>query len=1178
LFGAIELSGVESPLVNARALALLAYLVLYSDQAHLREQLAGWLWPEAPPERARRWLSQTLYDLRQSLGEIVVADDERVRLNRTSELRVDVWTFDSLAQAADVLSLQRAADLYTGDLAPEIYDDWIVTPRLERRETYLATLETLTERLAAQDQLTEALRNARRLVLAEPLREHNQQTYLRLLGRLNRRAEALAHFEQFRAWLQHELNIEPLPETRALAAGLRREAATPADAHAEALPFVGRIAERAALIQCVEQMLKGHGGGLALEGEPGIGKSRLLRELAGSARWRNVSVLSASFSNRPAEWPLAPLQAALTAALTGPRRAQLEAALSAETLAACAPLCPMWRERAALPELPPAHQHYRFQHALASVLAELTRLTPLLFLLDDVHWADQAVWEIVETLVKLAPKQRLLLVLAWRRTEMEGRAEWLLTQAWEREGAVRLIALPALSRADVNQALPAAYQTESRTLWAVSGGNPFLLVEALHALEEGRAPETDLLARAQSLPAEARAALDCAAVLGRDVPFHVWAEATGLSPEVLAEMGDTLTARYFLRPDEDGYSFAHDLIQAALYQALSPEQKRHWHSLCAQAFAYHLPQALHIRAFHLDRAGQNEAASVLYRQAAEHDQRLGAYAEARAALNRALTLWPVEPSQTRAEMLLEAARLHFITNESEAQAVIDEAVRVTEALRDATLQTRAALLAGELAIKTGRNANARTSLMQALAYAQAASDVARQAEAHYQLGELALREGQMPEARAHYEQQLKLARQIGDRTQEAAALEGLGFALGNSGGAPEEVLRYLSQALELRRALGDRFKEAQSLLNLLSATQALGRLDEVLVLGRDALSVNESIGYARGAAIVRGTLAQAHCAVGQFTEARRLITAARDYFVSVNDPVAVGLYTDTLGLVVERSGAADEAEALLSAALEQLLANEADFFAALAQMDLGTLRVRAGREAEALPLLEQAQAVFEANSTPMEMRRTTALIGLAYARLGQREQAEQIATQSWEAYQTSPLEGEERQYYLWALWQLLWRVGRVVDAAVVLRAAYATLQAQAARLHDPALRQSFFEQVPVNREIVAAHAQLSQTAAQITARLVRATVPLGRALTEADYGEIRWTVNAPEDEAITDRTERRRFVLKRLLAEAAAQEAAPTDDDLARALGVSRRTILRDMQALGQTGARPARSTRKRKQ
>jgi len=85
-------------------------------------------------------------------------------------------------------------------------------------------------------------------------------------------------------------------------------------------------------------------------------------------------------------------------------------------------------------------------------------------------------------------------------------------------------------------------------------------------------------------------------------------------------------------------------------------------------------------------------------------------------------------------------------------------------------------------------------------------------------------------------------------------------------------------------------------------------------------------------------------------------------------------------------------------------------------------------------------------------------------------------------------------------------------------------------------------------------------------RLVRADVPLGRKLTDADYRSVAWTVYAPEDDAVARLALRRQQVLRRLLAEAESQGAAPTDDDLAAALRVSRRTVLRDMKLLAASG------------
>lgn len=1176
LFGSFQLVDAVVPLVHAKARALLTYLALWPATVHPRERLADVLWPEAEPERGRRALTQALYELRQSVGDRLLAEADTVRLDLSAAWQVDVWEFDQLAAAGGLPAWQAAAALYQGDLAPEIYDDWIVGPRLERREAYLAALEALAEHLAHQQRLAEALTHARQLVVAEPLRELNQQRYLRLLGRLGRRAEALAHYEQFQRQLQTELGLLPLPETRAILADLRREAEAPPPATHEALPLAGRAAERAALIQQLERLLGGQGGVLAIEGEPGLGKSRLLRELAASARWRAIGVLTAAIGDRPVEAPLAPLQAAFAALVTGPRRAQLELTLPAETLAACAPLVPAWQNRAALPELPPTHQRYRFHQALAALLAELTRFTPLLLILDDVQWADPQLGDVLAGLVQPVPSQRLLLVLTWRRAELEDSAMWPLVQAWERAGALTILPLQPLTSTEVGAALPTPYQAQAARLWAVSGGNPFLLTEALHALDEGRAPETGVAARARTLPAEARAALEAAAVLGRHVPLAVWAAATGLAPAMLTQLGDTLTQRYFLAPAEDGYAFTHDLVRAALYEALPPGERRRWHGVWAAALAALTPAHYRARAFHLDEAGQPEAAAGLYRQAGEHDQRLGAYAEARAALSQALAVWPDQPAPARAELALDLARLCLITQEDAAPAALEMAQQAAEAAQDNTLVARAALLAGELALKTGRHAEARAELERALEHAVSAGHTRLQAETYFQLGELALREGQMLPARGHYERQLALARQAGDQAQEAAALEGIGFALGNSGGDADEVIGYLRQALALRRAAGDRFKEAQSLLNLLATIQATGRLDEVLALGHEALSVNEAIGYARGAAIVRGTLAQVANVLGQFDEARALSARTREYFRQVNDPDALGLYTEMFGLIEDRAGHPERAEAAYREALALLESIASEYFAAFAQMDLGSFCVRAGRFAEAAPLLTQAGAVFAANGARMEHAHCQALLGLAQwgdSSLAGDRQA--LLDEAWAAYQTAAPEGEERQYYLWALWQWLLAAGRPEPASQVLQAAYATLQKQAALLTDDALRRSFFENVPVNRELAAAYARQSGAAGIVTVRLAHRAAPLGRALAPAEWVDVRWTRHAPEDDAVTDPAARRQFVLRRLLAEAEAQAAAPTDDDLARALGVSRRTILRDMRVLEQAGLKTG--TRKRR-
>jgi hypothetical protein len=117
------------------------------------------------------------------------------------------------------------------------------------------------------------------------------------------------------------------------------------------------------------------------------------------------------------------------------------------------------------------------------------------------------------------------------------------------------------------------------------------------------------------------------------------------------------------------------------------------------------------------------------------------------------------------------------------------------------------------------------------------------------------------------------------------------------------------------------------------------------------------------------------------------------------------------------------------------------------------------------------------------------------------------------------------------------------------------------------MRRQFFERVPVNAAIVSAYASRCSDEQTITVELARQDAPLGRPLRNDECVRLRWTLHAPDDDAIPDKAMRRRHRLLRVLDEAAAAGACPTDDQLAIALGVSRRTILRDIETLVTSGS-----------
>lgn len=271
LFGRFVILQDDQAIVipSAAGRNLLACLLLAPAQTRAREWLSTQLWPDATPEEGRRRLAQALYLLRRALGhDRFFTTHNCIGLN-PADLWVDLWAFDRLARSTAAADWEQAVALYTGDLLPDVYDDWVLLPQRERQEQWFVLLDRLADHFQAQGDLTAALRYARRLVEVDPLREEAQQRLLQLLGRAGRVNEALAHYERLRRLLRTELSADPLPETTAIVCGIRRENAAVAsgDAAPDVGPFVGRATERRQIVERLEQALQGRGALLAVEGE-----------------------------------------------------------------------------------------------------------------------------------------------------------------------------------------------------------------------------------------------------------------------------------------------------------------------------------------------------------------------------------------------------------------------------------------------------------------------------------------------------------------------------------------------------------------------------------------------------------------------------------------------------------------------------------------------------------------------------------------------------------------------------------------------------------------------------------------------------------------------------------------------------------------------------------------------
>ena len=700
-----------------------------------------------------------------------------------------------------------------------------------------------------------------------------------------------------------------------------------------------------------------------------------------------------------------------------------------------------------------------------------------------------------------------------------------------------------------------------------TGGNPFLVSEVIADMQAGRPPSRDPIhARIAALSSVETMAMEAAAVLGLEVSYSAWARLIDLPPLTLAQVADRLVAHGLLQSAADGYVFAHEIIRATVYDALPVRRRRRLHHAAAESLAALDANNWRARAFHLDRAGTAEEAARAYRRAGKQDQARFAFGEARAAFEQALHLSANFPTPECLETLFDLAQICDNTGDRARQSsALNAALHDAQQLENDGDVIRALLGLGRLAAVIGAVTEAEQRLNEALAMAERHSDHSLQFDATFYSGDLAARRGQLAEARTHFEQARQHAQLLGDSRREGRALRGLGIVARLSGDLPH-ALTLTEQALALQTSSGDLFGASVTQTNLLATLYELGAYDRLLTLADNALALKKKLGDRHGAAIVRHTQGLAASALGDFDFARDRLKAALQDFEAVQDRRTAGLARNVLGLVAESEGRLEEARQDFEVALASAQAVRATAEAAYAQHDLGALLLRLTDAQAAIPLLEAARAKWRESSNDLLRLKSEAFLGLARLQLNERSAAQELAEEHWLAFQRGDIHGEQPQGWLWAMHQLLSQLQRSERASAVLHAAYAEVQRQSEAITDDRLRRQFFSQVPLNRSIIEAHDRFTRTQRRLRVKLVGADVPLGRRLSDRDYVTIEWSIAAPDDDALADPIERRRHILKRLIAEARSANAAPTDADLARALGVSRRTIMRDIAALNQSG------------
>ncbi|MGH3496583.1 MAG: ATP-binding protein [Nocardioidaceae bacterium] len=665
---------------SARALELLAYLVVHEGLLVPRSQLAGLLWPDSTENQARTNLRRELHHLRSVIGPdpCLEVQHDGMAWRAQGHCFVDVCAFEresaatvAAGKADDKPGVARhalaALDAYGGPLLPGAYADWVLAARADLARGAVDVCDRGSAALRELGDLGRASDVARRRTVLEPLEEVGYRRLIELHVEAGDLAAAVSTYHLCSSVLERELGISPSEDTTQRieqliaqrgAGGRARLPGSPRAARrtSEAAGLVGRHPELARLRSVWEESA-GRARLVLVAGDAGVGKSRLVHDFAGSVRRSPSVVATARCFGSSGRIPFAPL----ADWLRSPALQSLQADLD-----------PVWRKE--VERLVPARstpgtgeagrramvdawQRLRFFEGLCR--AVLAGARPTLLVLDDLHWCDGETLAWLGYLLGHGGELPLMVLATARPHEIAHNPDVAgPLHSLASAGDVETITLDPLTEPETAdlaaQVLghPLAGR-EAELLWTTTGGHPLFVIETARILarEPGSATSSSLEAilsrRLEQTSPVAVEVAELAAAVGRDFSLDLLTEASDLEPDTVVRGVDELWQRRILREFGRGYDFTHDLLRDAAYARVTPAQRWLLHRRLAQGlelvYADRLDDVSSQLAEQYDRGGRSDRALPYYARAADAAAAVFAHGEAIRLLRRALGLVAVLP-------------------------------------------------------------------------------------------------------------------------------------------------------------------------------------------------------------------------------------------------------------------------------------------------------------------------------------------------------------------------------------------------------------------------------------------------------------------------------------------------------------------------------------------------------
>jgi class 3 adenylate cyclase/tetratricopeptide (TPR) repeat protein len=687
--------------------------------------------------------------------------------------------------------------------------------------------------------------------------------------------------------------------------------------------FVGRTQELAALTQALAQAAQGQGQLVALLGEAGVGKSRLVYEFIHSHStqgWRVLESASVSYGRATPYFPVIDLlkryahvedmddARTIRAKVTG-QVLTLDDTLQ-DTLPALFALLDVLPDDSPFRQLDPPQRRQRTLTALKRLLLRESQVQSLLLVCEDLHWMDTETQALLDSLVESLPTARLLLLVNYRP---EYQHSWGSKTSYAQ---IRLDALPPARAEELLHALlgdDPSLEALTRWLIARTEGNPFFLEESVRTLVETgvlvgtpgasrlaqplegmQMPATVqavLAARIDRLPPEEKRLLQTAAVIGHEVPLPLLRAIAELPEETLHRGLAHLQAAEFLYETslfpEHEHTFTHALTHEVAYGSLLLERRRVLHARIVEALEALAGERV---AEQVDRLAHHALRGEVWAKAVTYGQQAGARANDRAAFREAVAAF---------EQALQA--LAHLPEDGETRRL--------------AIELRLAL--GSPLFRLGEYRRDLTVLREAEILARTLDDRGRLGRVLAQMTAVLRLTGDLDGAIAAGRQALELAAALGERALQAHASSTLGHAYRATGDLRQaaELLRRSVEATDWEPGTSSRGVRIESQAWLARIVSDLGDFAEGRRHGEEALRLAPQVGSANTPIIAHRDLGHLYLTQGDLEPAVRVLEHGLALCRTAGNRVSFLALAADLGAVFVLQGRLVEGRALLEEAV-----------------------------------------------------------------------------------------------------------------------------------------------------------------------------------------------------------------------------------------------------------------------